>query len=497
MGYSETFYYFDGGSSIWQSIYSSATILPSWSNTGNSAMIEGTNFVGTTDAVDLTFKSNNLERFRINYDNGVEIAPLSFASSNGLSIGGLTGSSANTSISTGAISGSGTSSQLSTGSISSTGSTAEHITLGNVTGNNASSHGSITMGNISGTTASAYGINTGTITGGTNSNTGIGVGSITSSGASNSYGINVNPISGSGNNNYGINIDTQTSTGTISTAINVSGLSGAATTNTGLNIGTISGGTSRNYGLRLSGTAAATNNYAIYADAAAQNYLFGNLGINALNPASLLHVGGTAQLGTISATTGSLRFFNSSNAFYTAIESSASTTANTTYILPTSDGSNRAVLSTDGSANLSWKNNLFVLKAADQSVTNSTTLVNDSELFVSLAANTNYIFEGYLIIDCSNTAPDIKFAVTAPSGVVFNITLIGGDNGTNTDESVLNTSGTAGSRINISTVSAVLIKGIVKMGSTAGPIRLQWTQNAAGAQSVFVRANSWILAHQL
>jgi len=37
-----------------------------WTTTGNSGLIAGTNFIGTTDAVDLVFKANNIESGRIN-----------------------------------------------------------------------------------------------------------------------------------------------------------------------------------------------------------------------------------------------------------------------------------------------------------------------------------------------------------------------------------------------------------------------------------------------
>ena len=37
-----------------------------WTTTGNSGLIAGTNFIGTTDAVDLVFKANNVEAGRIN-----------------------------------------------------------------------------------------------------------------------------------------------------------------------------------------------------------------------------------------------------------------------------------------------------------------------------------------------------------------------------------------------------------------------------------------------
>ena len=56
------------GGSAQPSDISISTLLNagSWTTTGNSGLIAGTNFVGTTDAVDLVFKTNNQESGRIN-----------------------------------------------------------------------------------------------------------------------------------------------------------------------------------------------------------------------------------------------------------------------------------------------------------------------------------------------------------------------------------------------------------------------------------------------
>lgn len=43
--------------------------LVAWSLTGNSGTTAGTNFIGTTDAVDLVFKANNSEAFRVKNSN--------------------------------------------------------------------------------------------------------------------------------------------------------------------------------------------------------------------------------------------------------------------------------------------------------------------------------------------------------------------------------------------------------------------------------------------
>lgn len=60
------FYYWNG--TIWIRIGSEAS--NSWELLGNSGTIPGTNFIGTTDAQDLVFKTNNTENVRIEKDNG-------------------------------------------------------------------------------------------------------------------------------------------------------------------------------------------------------------------------------------------------------------------------------------------------------------------------------------------------------------------------------------------------------------------------------------------
>lgn len=56
-------YYFYNGT-VWEKITSGATT--NWSLTGNAGTTAGTNYVGTTDAVDLVLKTANTERLRIN-----------------------------------------------------------------------------------------------------------------------------------------------------------------------------------------------------------------------------------------------------------------------------------------------------------------------------------------------------------------------------------------------------------------------------------------------
>jgi len=61
-------YYFNSGtpgSPVWMPINSGASSSSGWQLTGNLGTISGTNFIGTNDAQDLVFKTNNAERLRI------------------------------------------------------------------------------------------------------------------------------------------------------------------------------------------------------------------------------------------------------------------------------------------------------------------------------------------------------------------------------------------------------------------------------------------------
>ena len=58
------------GLASWQALSWSSGALGNWSIVGNTGTVATTNFIGTIDAIDLLFKTTNIERLRLNASNG-------------------------------------------------------------------------------------------------------------------------------------------------------------------------------------------------------------------------------------------------------------------------------------------------------------------------------------------------------------------------------------------------------------------------------------------
>ena len=143
----------------------------------------------------------------------------------------------------------------------------------------------------------------------------------------------------------------------------------------------------------------------------------------------------------------------------------------------------------------------IVRKTADQTVTNSTTLVDDDELLLAVAALE--VWELFFYIrQNSGTTPDIKFAITVPSAATIEIvhhTLIGVSSIT----LLVN-----GSLIPVAEATAIPFSGLAADvvdllwalyvgGANAGNIQLQWAQNTQDVSDTKVLANSYIVATKI
>lgn len=144
---------------------------------------------------------------------------------------------------------------------------------------------------------------------------------------------------------------------------------------------------------------------------------------------------------------------------------------------------------------------LYARKTADQTITSSTTLTDDTHLLIAMAANTVYKLNGLLRYACASTTPDLKIAFTIPSGTTG--TIFGAGGGTNVTGqegsiSLYTPSGSAGS---IGTVFfgtnnsgsfpiGIALNGTIRTGGTAGNIRLQWAQVTSDGNGITMLTDS-------
>jgi ABC-type uncharacterized transport system permease subunit len=137
-----------------------------------------------------------------------------------------------------------------------------------------------------------------------------------------------------------------------------------------------------------------------------------------------------------------------------------------------------------------------VIKAATESVTSSTTLQNDDELFTSVLASATYRFTVGLKYDGPQLA-DLKFAFTVPAGATANAWLVFLPTSTTTgtdpqisggDVTASNAIGTNGS----GTSMFALFEGILVTAGAAGTFQFQWAQSTSNVTATRVLAGSWL-----
>ncbi|MFE3762264.1 hypothetical protein ACFXPI_10925 [Streptomyces sp. NPDC059104] len=144
-----------------------------------------------------------------------------------------------------------------------------------------------------------------------------------------------------------------------------------------------------------------------------------------------------------------------------------------------------------------------IFKAADQSVTNSTTNVNDNHLLSAVAANATYIITGMLLYS-ARTDTDVKIGFSGPSGAAMDwIAHAQSQDGTGglastgvvvDKQSIGNTSFPLGGfGAENTTIMTAPLWGRLVTSSTAGTFQLNWAQRVSNATASIMRANSWIL----
>lgn len=140
-------------------------------------------------------------------------------------------------------------------------------------------------------------------------------------------------------------------------------------------------------------------------------------------------------------------------------------------------------------------NYYHIIKQSDESVTSSTTLQNDNELILPIAANEKWFVEFFLLLDMSASGlPDFKVEMTAPTGASGGWLLVGEVAGA-TDSYILGRS-FGGSGTVHDTQSAYqpgpVLRAVVDNGVNAGNLTLQWAQGTSNANPTTVKAGSFM-----
>lgn len=145
-------------------------------------------------------------------------------------------------------------------------------------------------------------------------------------------------------------------------------------------------------------------------------------------------------------------------------------------------------------------NILYKRTLATQSRTSTTTLSDDSYMFLTVEANAEYHVE-CLINYGGPAAADLKLIFATPAGATFvamGQTLVGAATGQSDNQNLPyggNASevwGTTGAGQQFGTVTGILV-----VGGTAGTFKIQWAQNTSNATPTQVFGNSYLLLRRV
>jgi len=127
------------------------------------------------------------------------------------------------------------------------------------------------------------------------------------------------------------------------------------------------------------------------------------------------------------------------------------------------------------------------MKTANESRNTTTTLADDADLTVTLAANTRYSFRMVGFVVAANATPDIKLHLAGPAGTVYkaaNTHDVTGNYRTHANDIIMTT---------ITTTPQIFdISGYVKTAGTAGAMTIQWAQNVSDAGDTTLEEGTWI-----
>lgn len=140
---------------------------------------------------------------------------------------------------------------------------------------------------------------------------------------------------------------------------------------------------------------------------------------------------------------------------------------------------------------------LFARKSANQSITNSTTLQDDTHLQFTVAGSAIYRVEGLLIFNGATSGGGMRIGWSAPPLSSFDWIATGQNTGaTATAGSVITNAQNLSSNnyglgtIGTSTNMTAAVRGLLQTGTNGGTFKLQWAQALANATAVTMVQNT-------
>jgi hypothetical protein len=160
------------------------------------------------------------------------------------------------------------------------------------------------------------------------------------------------------------------------------------------------------------------------------------------------------------------------------------------------------VLGTEWDTILKFVQPLYVRKTADQTVTSSTTIGDDSQLLVAVDANATYEVWCHIIYT-AGTVGDLKIGWSGPTSATFDWVIGGADAGStaigSTYRGANTISGTdvAGGPGSGNPAMVTRPSGVLITSSTSGTFKFRWAQGTSDATSTVVKSGSIMALRRL
>ncbi|MFJ5923847.1 hypothetical protein ACIQF6_14740 [Kitasatospora sp. NPDC092948] len=146
---------------------------------------------------------------------------------------------------------------------------------------------------------------------------------------------------------------------------------------------------------------------------------------------------------------------------------------------------------------------LTAYKTVAQPISASTTMTNDTHLFLPLAANATYLLDGDLVYEGPNpTLGDIKMDWTIPAGATMQWAPFGAPISATTNlqidsQDTANTVQRALGTFGFPSRQTARPVGRITTTGTAGALQLRWAQNTSNAAATTMHVGSWIRLHRV